>query len=91
MAKTIALIFGVIYTLVGIIGFIPAFHGTASQASSNLLGYVPINLLHNVVHLIIGLAGLLMSRTETNASSYCKIFWETRSNIVTRNAFRGLR
>ncbi len=68
MAKTVALIFGIVYTLVGILGFVPSL-----TAGGTLLGF-PINTLDNIVHLIIGVAGLVMARAEGNAATYCKIF-----------------
>ncbi len=74
MAKTIAMVFGVIYTLVGLAGFIPALGGSTSMASNTLLGIAQINVLHNIVHLVIGIAGLVMGRTADGASSFCKIF-----------------
>ena len=74
MAKTIALVFGVIYTLVGIAGFIPGLGGTAGMAPSTLFGFAQVNVVHNIVHLIIGIAGLAMARSEVSAGSYCKIF-----------------
>lgn len=69
MAKSFAAIFGVIYTLIGILGFIPSL-----VTNGALLGVAPINTLHNVVHLVIGLAGLGMSRSDANAATYCKLF-----------------
>jgi len=75
MAKTIALIFGIVYLLVGIVGFIPAFGGTlAMSPPSNLLGTFPINLLHNIVHLVIGVFGIALSRTESGGASFGKTF-----------------
>lgn len=69
MAKTIALVFGVIYTLVGILGFVPGL-----VTNGALLGIADVNTLHNIVHLIIGIAGLLMSRSAESAGTYCKVF-----------------
>ena len=75
MAKTIALLFGLIYTIVGIVGFVPSLGGTFAMAPPTmLLYYFPINVLHNIVHLVIGIAGLAMSRSEASATSFCKIF-----------------
>jgi len=74
MAKTTALIFGIIYTLVGILGFVGGVGGTAAMQPTMLLNLFPINLLHNIVHLVIGIAGLLVAGNEGNAASYLKIF-----------------
>ncbi|HYK54230.1 MAG TPA: DUF4383 domain-containing protein [Candidatus Eremiobacteraceae bacterium] len=74
MAKTIGMLFGWIYTIVGIAGFIPALGGSFSMTGTTLLGVAQVNVLHNIVHLIIGIAGLSMSRTEEGAGTFCKTF-----------------
>lgn len=65
-----ALIFGVVFLLVGILGFIPGittnydtmqFAGHHSQAM--LLGVFQVSVLHNIVHLLFGVWGLAASRT----------------------------
>jgi hypothetical protein len=74
MTKTIATLFGAIYVIVGILGFIPALGGSASMADSSLFGVASVNLLHNIVHLIIGLAGLSGGRTDSGAAAFGKTF-----------------
>ena len=74
MTKSIAIFFGIVYTLVGLAGFIPALGGSLSMAPSPLLGLADVNLLHNFVHLIIGVCGLTMANTEEQAGTYCKTF-----------------
>jgi len=74
MAKTIALVFGILYTVVGIVGFIPALGGTFGVGSSALLGLFPINAVHNVVHLVIGIPGLRSAGNEASAGSYLRGF-----------------
>lgn len=74
MAKTIAMVFGVVYTVVGLAGFIPALGGSFTMQSSTLLHIADVNVLHNVVHLVIGIAGLTMSKTEESAGTFCKTF-----------------
>jgi len=74
MTKTIATLFGAIYVIVGILGFIPAQGGSASMADSSLFGIASVNVLHNIVHLIIGLAGLSGGRTEAGAAAFGKTF-----------------
>ena len=74
MAKTIALAFGIIYTIVGVLGFLPFAGGTFGMTPAPLLGLFYINLLHNVVHLVIGGSGLLMAGTEESAARYLRLF-----------------
>ena len=74
MAKTITTVFGVIYLIVGVLGFVPQLGGSLSMAASSLFGIASVNLLHNIVHLIIGLAGLSGGRTDSGAISFGKTF-----------------
>ena len=67
----LALIIGVVYLLVGIVGFaITGFDNwTEHNHDQTLLGFA-INPLHNVVHILIGLLGVLMWRTSGGARTY---------------------
>ncbi|WP_458779370.1 DUF4383 domain-containing protein [Arthrobacter sp. D3-16] len=68
---------GAVFLLVGVLGFIPgitsnyealSFAGHGSEAL--LLGIFQVSILHNIVHLLFGVAGILMSRTNTQARNY---------------------
>ena len=62
--STVAAIFGAVYTLVGLAGFFVS-ETFAATDDNTLLGF-EVNHLHNIVHLLIGLALLGASRrTET--------------------------
>jgi Domain of unknown function (DUF4383) len=72
-----ALVVGVVFLLVGVLGFIPGitanfgdltFAGHQSQAM--LLGLFQVSVLHNIVHLLFGVAGLAMSRTAAGARNF---------------------
>ena len=75
--RTFALLFGVIFLAVGALGFVPAAvtpspHPpgmTMHQGYGLLLGLFPVNLLHNVVHLLFGAWGVL-SRSAGAARNY---------------------
>ena len=69
--QLLALVFGAIYTLVGIIGFfITGFSDFfAHHTGETLLGF-EINGMHNVVHILIGVAGLVLARTLAGARTY---------------------
>lgn len=45
LARTVAAVFGAIYVLVGIVGFV---------LQSPLLGLFEVNALHNIVHILLG-------------------------------------
>ncbi len=74
MVQTVALVFGVVYTAVGVLGFLPFLGGSYTQTPDNLLGLVPINLLHNIVHLVIGFAGLAAASSMVRARVYTQTF-----------------
>ena len=66
---------GVVFLLVGILGFIPGitteglkFAGPESDAK--LLGLFEVSVLHNIVHLLFGVAGLAMAKTAKSATAY---------------------
>jgi hypothetical protein len=67
-----ALILGLVYLVIGILGFFPTALQPPGPAAPNLsvdagygylLGLFPINVLHNIVHLGVGLWRLLAYRS----------------------------
>lgn len=67
LAQKFATVFGGVYVLVGLIGFLPFLGGTYTQDPDNLLGIFGITAAHNVVHLLIGAAFLGAARTDATA------------------------
>ncbi|MEH3140912.1 MAG: DUF4383 domain-containing protein [Mycobacterium kyogaense] len=72
-----ALIVGVVFLIVGIAGFIPGVttnYGELSFAGHHsgamLLGLFAVSVLHNIVHLLFGVAGILLARSVTASRSY---------------------
>lgn len=67
----LALVIGAAYLLVGILGFtVTGLSGfTEHDHDQTLLGFA-VNPLHNVVHLVIGAAGLLLWRRRSTARTY---------------------
>ena len=77
--RTFALIFGIVFILAGVAGFIPALlqppQGGAIAPGAHhmlLLGMFPVNMLHNIVHLLFGLWGLAASRGQPAALLYAR-------------------
>jgi hypothetical protein len=68
LTKTTAGLFGAVYLLVGIVGFLPIVGGSDTQTTSNLLGLFPVNAVHNVVHMAVGVLGLLAFAGGTGSS-----------------------
>ena len=65
--RTIALAFGAIYTLVGLAGFLVS-DNFISKTDNDLLGF-QVNNLHNIVHLLIGVALIAASKRHDTARS----------------------
>jgi hypothetical protein len=69
-SQLLALAIGAIYTLVGILGFlVTGLEDFAAETDKTLLGF-ELNPLHNLVHLVIGLAGLALWRRLDSARVY---------------------
>lgn len=76
LAQRFAQIFGAIYVLVGILGFIPPLLFEPSIANvvqpftGFLLGIFAVNWIHSLAHIGIGAAGLATYRSVSGARSY---------------------
>jgi hypothetical protein len=72
--QKLAALFGVVFVLVAIMGFIAPggmeMQPTDPAMSAQALGMFPVNLLHNIVHLLFGLWGLAASRSWSGSSSF---------------------
>ena len=58
--KTVAFVFGVVFLLIGILGFVPAL-----TPNMSLLGLFMVNPLHSIVHLLFGVLGIAAALTGT--------------------------
>jgi hypothetical protein len=73
---TTAQVFGVVFLLVGVLGFIPGitseapgdFSGEGSDAE--LLGVFRVSILHNIVHLLFGIFGLALASSADGARTF---------------------
>jgi uncharacterized membrane protein YuzA (DUF378 family) len=69
-AQYLALAVGALYTLAGLAGFlVTGFDDFAEETEETLLGFA-VNPLHNIVHLVIGLAGLALWSRLSSARVY---------------------
>ncbi|OIJ24633.1 hypothetical protein UG56_021705 [Nocardioides luteus] len=75
--QTAATVVGGTFLLVGVLGFIPGittdydsmtFAGHESNAQ--LLGIFQVSILHNIVHLLFGIAGLVLATTWNGARAF---------------------
>ncbi|BAU67198.1 unknown protein [Stanieria sp. NIES-3757] len=90
MQRRCALILGIIFLVLGIAGFIPGLVSLpASNIDAGvplsvdnfyakgfglLFGLFPTNLMHNIVHLLVGILGLVAANTESSARLYNRGF-----------------
>lgn len=75
-----ALAIGVIYVVVGIVGFIPALYSSppatphldVTASYGLLLGIFPVNVVHDVFHIVIGILGIAVFGSERAAGAYSR-------------------
>ena len=85
MVKTAAILFGVVFLLVGILGFVPAV--TKDQM---LLGIFHVNAAHNCVHLLSGVVALFAGMTSAGAARwYFRIFGLVYGLVAVMGFFVG--
>ncbi|WP_103350802.1 DUF4383 domain-containing protein [Amycolatopsis sp. CA-128772] len=70
-ARTAALLFGIAFLLVGVLGFIPgittdygALRFAGHESAAQLFGVFTVSVLHNMVHLLFGVLGVLAARAN---------------------------
>lgn len=75
--QTAAAAVGAIFLLLGVLGFIPGITNQYDQMSfaghdfqAQLLNVFQVSALHNIVHLVFGVLGLITLRTITGAQNY---------------------
>jgi hypothetical protein len=75
--RGIALLVGVVFLAVGILGFIPGITTNTDdlefaghESGAELLGIFQVSILHNAVHLLFGVAGLALARTVSGARAF---------------------
>jgi Domain of unknown function (DUF4383) len=69
----VALVFGLIYLVAGVLGFVPSLGGSDTQTNHALFGIFQVNLVHNLVHVLIGIGGLAAASSILNSRRYCRV------------------
>jgi hypothetical protein len=67
--RKIAKWFGIIFVLIGILGFVPGI-----TSDGYLLGIFEVDTLHNVIHLLSGIIAFMCAGSDMGAKSFFKIF-----------------
>jgi hypothetical protein len=75
--QTMAMLVGIVFLLVGILGFVPGITSNyddmkfaGEESGAELLGIFQVSILHNIVHLLFGIAGLALARTWEGARTF---------------------
>jgi hypothetical protein len=72
--QRVAQIFGWIFVLVGIWGFfVTGGSMEAGPEAPAILGLFPVNVLHNLAHLLLGVWGILAARSFGGAKAYARL------------------
>jgi len=76
-SQSVAAFAGVVLLLVGILGFVPGVtthYGDMSFAGhdsgAKLLAVFQVSILHNIVHLLFGVVGLVLAKTADGARTF---------------------
>ncbi|WP_439519287.1 DUF4383 domain-containing protein [Hydrogenophaga sp.] len=77
--KRFALIYGIVFVIIGLAGFVPGLaigHSHPDMEMTTglglLFGLFPVNILHNLVHLVFGVWGLAAAKSVVGAVTYAK-------------------
>ncbi|MEU9509996.1 DUF4383 domain-containing protein [Micromonospora sp. NPDC048170] len=72
-----AIAVAVVFLLVGVLGFVPGITSdfgdlrfAGHESDARLLGVFQVSVLHNFVHLLFGVAGLVLASTVSGARTY---------------------
>lgn len=69
MLQKASMLFGVVFVLIGVLGFVPAL-----TPDGYLLGIFHVDAVHNVIHLASGVAALLAASKAATSRLYFQVF-----------------
>jgi arginine exporter protein ArgO len=79
-ARGAALLFGIAFLLVGVLGFVPgitadydALKFAGHESGAQLFGVFTVSVLHNLVHLLFGVLGVLAARANGSSRAFLMI------------------
>lgn len=94
-----ALVYGIVFLLAGILGFVPALltppeaapaGGPPPVADGRLFGVFPVNAAHNAVHILFGIWGLIAYRALVAARTYARSVAVIYAILMVMGFFPGL-
>jgi len=94
LVQRFAQVFGAIYLVVGVAGFIPPLLAAKQPDSSFmglLLGLFFVNALHSATHLLIGVVGLATYRNLDAAKAYALVIGVAYAALFVLGLIFGIR
>lgn len=89
MLKAAAILFGIVFLIVGALGFVPAVT-TQMNGMPMLLGIFHVNTAHNIVHLASGAVFLLSGLASTGAArAFFRIFGLVYAVVAVLGFLKG--
>ena len=94
-----ALAYGIVFLLVGILGFFPPLLApfgpsdpelAVTATSGLLLGLFPVNVLHNLVHVAFGIWGIVVWRSVVRSRFYAQAVAVVYAILVVMGFIPGL-
>jgi len=77
LVRRVAVAVSAVFLLVGVLGFVPgittnydSMKFAGHESGAELLGVFQVSVLHNIVHLLFGIVGLILARTVDGARLY---------------------
>ncbi len=77
LLRKAAMAVGVVFLLIGVLGFVPVITSDWNQlgwagyeSGAMLLGLFQVSVLHNIVHLLYGVAGLALAKSVSGARAF---------------------
>src|SRR3954452_10146240 len=77
LLQTAAAVVGAVFLLVGVLGFIPGITTNYSDmtfaghdSGAQLLGIFQVSILHNIVHILFGIVGIVLAMSPDTARTF---------------------
>lgn len=85
MLKKLSLVFGVVFLAVGVLGFVPG----VTTEDGLLLGIFQVSTLHNLIHILSGVAALIAAKSADYAQLYFRIFGVVYATVAIVGWIQG--
>lgn len=91
MLKRIAIVFGAVFIIIGILGFVPGITpGMDDGGHGRLFGVFAVDPLHNIVHILTGIVAVACGiKSEAASRTYFKVFGVVYALVAVIGFFYG--